>query len=382
MTAGCVYIHVPFCEQKCSYCDFFTVRGAPGQPHPLASRWFELLRREMLLWMADGALDRGTPLRTVYFGGGTPSLMDPAGLAAFLRFVRAEFAVAPDLEVTMEMQPGTADASKLASYAGAGVTRFSVGVQTFDPRILEATGRRHTVGQSRRMIADSAAAGLLSIDLIAAWPGQTPRMWQTELEQALEFNPSHISAYELTFKEGTDLHRQMKAGVTAPLAEGSRAGLFADTERLLVAAGLPQYEISNFAKPGAESRHNSNYWELGDFVGLGAGAHSMIFPHRYLNPHSLDDYVRAVDAGRLFRRLNDPDDPDIFLAENIHMALRLNRGFDMDRFAQRTGTDIRVARPRALTELLSAGLLEIEGACLRLTPEGRLRADSVTGCFV
>jgi oxygen-independent coproporphyrinogen-3 oxidase len=232
------------------------------------------------------------------------------------------------------------------------------------------------------MIEDSAAAGLLSIDLIAAWPGQTRQMWQAELKQALEYDPAHISAYELTFKEGTDLHRQMKAGATRPLDEDSRAELFAETERLLAGAGLPQYEISNFAKPGAESLHNSNYWELGDFVGLGAGAHSMIFPHRHLNPHRLEDYARAIGEGRLFRRPNDPGDPDIFLAENLHMALRLNRGFDMEWFAHRTGTDIRIAKPRALADLQAAGLLEMKGASLRLTPEGRLRADSVTSHFL
>jgi oxygen-independent coproporphyrinogen-3 oxidase len=382
MAAACVYIHVPFCEQKCTYCDFYTVRGEAGAVHPLAGRWFELLRREMLLWAQVGALSREDSLRTVYFGGGTPSLTDAATLRAFLDFVRDEFATDPDLEVTIEMQPGTAGADKIGAYADAGVTRFSVGVQTFDPAVLEVTGRRHTIAQSRDMIRDTAAAGLLSIDLIAAWPGQTAEMWRREMEEALSHSPAHISAYELTFKEGTDLHRRMRAGITAPLDEDARAGLFADTERLLAAAGLPQYEISNYARPGAESRHNSNYWELGDYVGLGAGAHSMVHPHRYLNPHSVDDYARATSDGRLFRRTNDAQDPDIGLAENIHMALRLNRGFDMDWFASRTGVDVRKAKQSALGHLEEAGLVERTGNRLRLTAEGRLRADSVTGYFL
>ncbi len=384
MPARCIYIHVPFCEQKCSYCDFFTVRDPSGS-HPLAPGWFDLLRREMLLWAEAGDIARDQPLETIYFGGGTPSLTPPAVFAEFLRFVRGEFAVAPDCEVTLEMQPGTADAARFGAYAGAGINRFSLGVQTFHEGHLALTRRRHTVGDSRRMIRDAiatAGADAVSVDLIGAWPGQTVAEWRDDLGRAADTGASHVSAYELTFKDGTDLERAFRSGDLVPCDEDTRIAMFQAAEQTLAAAGLPQYEISNFARPGRESRHNSAYWQLKDYAGLGAGAHGMVWPHRWMNPHDLRGYAAAITAGRLFRQPNDSDDPDVVLAENLHMALRLNRGVNLDDFAARTGRDPRTERPAALASLTEAALVESSGPVLRLTAEGRLRADAVTAAFV
>lgn len=384
MTAASVYIHVPFCRQRCAYCDFFRVTDAEGT-HPLAPRWFDLLRREMLLWAADGALRRDTPLRTIYMGGGTPSLTPPAVIGAFLRFVRDEFTLAPDCEVTMEMQPGTTDRAAVEALARAGVNRFSVGAQTFRAQWLELSGRRHTPDDTRRLIRDVrdvVGTRGLSIDLIAAWPGQDMAALRDDLDEALAWLPGHLSVYELTFKDGTALLRASEEGTVRPLDEDARAEMFATTARVAAAAGLARYEVSNFALPGCESRHNSAYWMLEDYVGLGAGAHSMVWPQRFCNENDLAGYAAAIDGGRLFRTVNDTDDTDIFMAENLFMALRLTRGVDLDRFAARVGSDPRVTHADALRRIDEAGLARMDGPTLRLTDEGILRADTVAALFV
>ena len=384
MTATSLYLHVPFCRQRCSYCDFFRVTDADGT-HPLAAKWFDLLWKELLLWRQAGAVDLPTPLRTIYLGGGTSSLTPPKIIDGFLHRVGGEFAVAPDCEITLEMQPGTTDRAAVEALAGGGVNRFSVGAQTFQQRWLDLSGRRHSAGETRQTIKnilEVAGPAALSIDLIAAWPGQDMVALRRDVEEALSFGPAHLSVYELTFKDGTELARAEGAGEVSALSEDERAEMFLEVARMAAAAGLAQYEVSNFARPGSESRHNTAYWTLDDSVGLGAGAHSLVWPHRYSNPHDLGGYAAAVEGGRLFRVLNDASDPDIFAAENLFMALRLLRGVDMDWFAARVGNDVRQTHAVALARLQDAGMVELTGNQLRLTREGVLRADGIAAMFV
>ncbi len=384
MTAASLYLHVPFCRQRCSYCDFFRVTDAEGS-HPLAARWFDLLWQELLLWRTDGAVLPETPLRTIYMGGGTPSLTPPRVIGDFLNRVRGEFAVASDCEITLEMQPGTTTLTGVEELATAGINRFSVGAQTFSQRWLDLSGRLHSADDTRATISavlEVAGDAALSVDLIAAWPGQDFAALRSDVEEALSFGPAHLSVYELTFKDGTELARAEGAGEVVALSEDDRAEMFLEVAGLAAAAGLAQYEVSNFARPGSESRHNTAYWTLDDCVGLGAGAHSLVWPHRYSNPHDLGGYAASVEQGRLFRVVNDASDPEIFTAENLFMALRLLCGVDLDWFARRVGTDVRQTHATALARLQEAGLVNLDGSLLRLTSEGLLRADGIAALFV
>jgi oxygen-independent coproporphyrinogen-3 oxidase len=371
-----IYIHVPFCEQKCAYCDFYTITDPEGA-HSLTRQWLQLVAGEMTLWTDAGDLDRAAPIRTIFFGGGTPSLTDPEDLKQFLDFARSEYTFSPDIEITVEMQPRTADAEKLAAYAKAGVNRFSIGVQTFNDGILSLTGRRHTAEQSRQMIRNASKCGIASLDLISAMPGQTLDTWRAELEEAISFGTPHISVYELTFHAGTEFYRRLRDGRMTEAGEDLRVAMFEETRRTLQAAGYEHYEISNYAKPGFQSVHNRNYWRLGNYIGLGAGAHSFVFPHRYINASHAADYAAAINAGRLFRRISDAESRDLFILENLQMGLRLSEGIDLGAFCEKFGSDIAVTHAKQFEELKSAGLLEQNGPRIQLTPDGQLRVDSI-----
>jgi len=373
-----IYVHVPFCEQKCAYCDFFTITD-PGREHPLYNRWLDLCLREAELWRHAGDIRPEHEIATVFFGGGTPSLLPPGQFARFMRRLRERFAIAQDAEVTLETQPGTVTAQSLREFAEAGINRFSIGVQTFNERLLERTGRRHTVNEARDVVRGAKETGqLVSLDLIAALPGQTLDQWKGELAEGMSLEPDHISVYELTFHAGTEFHRELKKGTLRAADEEQRVAMFNHTRETLTAAGFEHYEISNYAKPGARSKHNQTYWKLGDYIGLGAGAHSFVYPHRYTNANAAADYARAIDGGRLFRRLSDTTDPVTFMLENLHMALRLVEGVDLREFGARFGSDLLEARRPRLEQLEREGLVELQGRRLRLTRPGQLQADSVT----
>lgn len=373
-----IYVHVPFCEQKCAYCDFFTITD-PDRKHPLAADWLGLCFQEAELLAAAGDLPPDRPVQSIFFGGGTPSLVDPARYVEFLARIRDRFALSPMLEVTLETQPGTADAATLQAYADAGITRFSIGVQTFDESTLLRTARRHTVRQAHETLRGARATGrLVSLDLICAFPGQSLEAWSQDLQQALAFSPEHISVYELTYHPGTEFHREVRKGRMIPAEDELRVEMFDHTEQSLTHAGFEHYEISNYARPGARSVHNENYWKLGDFVGLGAGAHSFLFPRRYSNPNSADHYAQAISQGRLFRRASDSSDPEIFMLENLQMALRRSEGVDLAQFGERFGGDLLQARWPRLKHLEQEGLVTLRGDTIALTREGRLRADSIT----
>ncbi|MGI8908511.1 MAG: radical SAM family heme chaperone HemW [Candidatus Sumerlaeaceae bacterium] len=374
-----IYVHVPFCKQKCSYCDFFTITDPSGM-HPLAPVWLELCAREADLWVKAGDMDLARPVQTVFFGGGTPSLLEPKSIESFLRTLRESFGFLPDVEITLETQPDTVDLEKLAAFSAAGINRFSIGVQTFDAATLAQTGRRHSVQQSRSTLQAATATGeVVSLDLICAWPGQTLDQWMADLEEALSFTPAHISVYELTYHEGTLLERDRRAGRVSELDEQLRISMFEHTRSTLGAEGFEHYEISNYARPRMRSLHNQNYWQLGNYIGLGAGAHSLVFPNRYENPNSAGDYARAIERKRLFRRLSNTSDPDVFLAENLQMAIRSLDGVDLDWFGKKIGRDVLSQKRSRIEGLASEGLLELYGSVLRLTPQGQLRSDSIIG---
>lgn len=373
-----IYVHVPFCEQKCAYCDFFTVTD-PDRAHPLYESWLQLCARELQLWRQQYPQQlAGRQIGSIFFGGGTPSLLRPTAFGDFLTELKREFDVAPDVEVSLETQPATIAPADYAAMVHNGINRFSVGAQTFQPRLLQPTARRHTVEETRRTLELARATGVtLSLDLICALPGQTMDEWRDDLATALSYDPHHVSVYEMTYHAGTQYYRQWRRGAISETDEAMRIAMYTHTRNTMMAAGYEHYEISNYALPGRQSRHNRVYWRLGDFVGLGAGAHSYLGGHRYANPRSADDYARAVNEGRLFARPQDSDDPDITLVENLTMALRLLEGVDLDWLADRVGEDIRVTRRAALEKLSGRGWITVSETHLHLTENGILQADSV-----
>lgn len=373
-----VYVHVPFCEQKCAYCDFFTVTD-PERKHPLSKEWLNLCFSELELLSSSGELSRERPIQSVFFGGGTPSLLPPEQHADFLARVRSSYNLLVGAEITLETQPGTVDSETFRSFSEAGVTRFSIGVQTFDEEILERTRRRHTVDEARDAVRGAAATGrLVSLDLICAFPGQSLEGWSHDLEQAVSFSPHGISVYELTYHAGTEFHRQLQKGRIHSAEDEVRVAMFEHTRQVLTAAGYEHYEISNYARPGGRSVHNENYWRLGDYIGLGGGAHSFLYPHRYYNPNSAEDYARAIRSGRLFRRSADTEDPLIFLLENLQMALRRSEGVNLEEFGARFGAELLQARMPRFRQLEQEGLVRLTRGTVVLTNQGRLQADTIT----
>ncbi len=373
-----LYIHVPFCEQKCAYCDFFTVTD-PKRVHPLFDQWLDLCLAELRLWMRRYPRLVGRPVETMFFGGGTPSLLPPDRFAQFIGALKAEFPVSAAAEVTLETQPATLSPADYYAMTQAGINRFSIGVQTFNERLLMPTARRHTVTDAEetlRRATDSGAA--VSLDMICALPGQTIAEWQDDLQRAISFTPDHMSVYEMTFHAGTQYYRQWKRGVISEADDAIRAEMFQYTRARLTEVGYIHYEISNYARPGNESLHNRIYWTLSNFIGLGAGAHSYIGGHRFENPRSADDYARAIKAGRLFARPHDSLDPDITLIENLQMALRLTKGVNLNWLTDRLGQDIRLTRGSKLAELEARNWITLTKSHLSLTQEGQLQADSVS----
>lgn len=379
-----VYIHVPFCMQKCTYCDFYTITSEPAPAADRASQWLAVIAQEFQLLAEAGALPGGgQPIDTIFFGGGTPSLASPAALQALITSLARWPGLAPGAEITLEIQPGTCDAGRAHELVAAGINRFSVGAQTFNPRVFAMTARRHEIAQTRAVIEGILALGAeLSIDLIFGWPGQTVEEWEDDVRQVLQYAPAGLSAYELTYHKGTEMARRQARGEVAPLDEDLRAEMFETASRHMTGAGYEHYEISNYAarRPDgttARSRHNVNYWLLGDFAGLGAGAHSFIFPERYLNPHDARRYEETITSGELFRQQVPQPDPHLFAVENLQSALRLSDGVNLDWFAARFGADIRDARPIQWATLIDAGLITVDGPQARATPAGWMQLDSV-----
>jgi len=376
-----IYIHVPFCEARCPYCDFFTL-GSGSDAVGLANRWLDLVRQELELWIASGDVSPSEPVATIYFGGGTPSLVSSAKMKTFLSAMKQILPWEPTIEITVEMQPRTADERKIAEYSEAGVNRFSVGAQSFTDKFLAMLERRHTVEDTLFLVDAVKKYGRLSIDLICALPGQSLKDWQQDLESALALAPEHLSVYELTFYRGTPLWTAMSEGKAHPSDESIRIAMFEYTAQRLQELGFEHYEISNFALPGARSRHNENYWKLGDYVGLGAGAHSFVHLHRYVNPPDIIRYEAEIRRGKLPRQLVDAEDMDLALCENLFMGLRLLEGLDLDLFQNKFGVDIRSRYSRQIEDLERAGLVELVGSRLRLTWQGALVADAVTSYFL
>ncbi len=380
-----VYVHVPFCERICPYCDFAVVAarrlGADAEEAYVAA-----LERELEARRADFS---GRSLATLYFGGGTPSLLRPESITRLVEAVRRTFPGEPR-ETTLEVNPSTLECGRLPGFRRAGVDRVSLGVQSFDDTTLRRLGRAHRAATARRALAACRDAGFprLSLDLIAAAPGQTSDALARDLAAALDAAPDHLSVYELTLEPGTPFARAAERGRLALPGEACAARMLEAVEATLVGAGYRRYEISSYARPGAEAVHNRRYWARRPVLGLGMGAVSSDppgprHPHgaRRENPRALDAYLAG--AGRDGAARIEVLAPETARGEAAFLALRTADGLDAAGFAAEFGAPPRRFFAAAIDALCADGLLD-EGADgrLRLTPRGRMLSDSVFVHFV
>lgn len=358
-----LYIHWPFCVSKCPYCDFNShVRASVDQ-----EAWADALLKDLAY---EAALMPGRTLGSIFFGGGTPSLMPPATVAALIDAARRHWPVADDLEITLEANPSSVEAARFADLAAAGVNRVSLGIQALDDATLGFLGRAHSVKEGLAAL-DTAQRhfGRVSFDLIYARPDQSAAGWNTELAQALSFGTEHLSLYQLTIEPGTRFATLFEKGDLVPLDNEAAADMFEGTRARLSAAGLPAYEISNHARPGAESRHNLTYWRYGDYLGIGPGAHGRrngVATVRHKKP---ENWIAAVTRNSHGTQTEDLLPPADRATEALIMGLRLTEGVDIDRIVARSGIAEPVDRA-AIARLSTLGLIESAPPRLRVTEVG------------
>ncbi len=361
-----LYIHWPFCVTKCPYCDFNShVRDRVDQ-----QAWRDALLADL---RHEAALTQGQRLVSIFFGGGTPSLMPPETAQAVIDEALRLWPSEPGLEITLEANPSSVEAARFADFAAAGINRVSLGLQALDDAALKLLGRPHDLAQGLAAL-DVAQRhfGRVSFDLIHSRPGQTVAAWEAELARALGFGTEHLSAYQLTIEEGTRFHTLARKGLLDLPGEEEAADMFELTGEMCAAAGLLLYEISNHARPGAESRHNLQYWTYGDYAGIGPGAHGRRGGLATLRLRRPESWLEAVAAKGNGLESEDAIAPQAAAEEALLMGLRLARGIDPAAFEVRTGLPLdRVAPQAARARLQSLGLLA-PGTSLRATEAGRL----------
>jgi len=376
-----VYVHWPFCLQKCPYCDFNShVRETIDE-----ARWRAALLTE-IDHAAGEAPDR--TVTSVFFGGGTPSLMGPATIAALIERIAERWTLDRDVEITLEANPTSVEAGRFAGYRAAGVNRVSLGVQSLDDDALRFLGRGHSAAEARAALATAHAHfDRVSFDLIYARPGQTVAAWRAELGEALGLAGEHLSLYQLTIEPGTRFHNQARRGLLAVPDGDDAAALYDATQAMMDAAGLPAYEISNHARPGAASRHNLTYWRAGDYIGIGPGAHGRVTDrtatHAVRRIRSPERWLAAVERDGVGTEECAAVAPDDRVAEVLMMGLRLTEGVPADRFEARTGRGLGAAlEPARLAPLIEGGLIESDAAGLRATAAGRRVLDAVLAALL
>jgi putative oxygen-independent coproporphyrinogen III oxidase len=375
-----LYIHIPYCVSKCPYCDFnsHVVQEIPERDYT------DALLRELEHY---GNLDdwRGRTVQSIFFGGGTPSTFHPDSIGKLLAWVAATFPINADCEITLEANPGTVERENFFGYRDAGVNRISVGVQSFQPRILKFLGRVHSADEARKALEVVRHAGFdnFSFDLIYANPGQTLAELEADLDEALEIHPPHLSAYNLTFEEGTPFHHEYRCGRMKSLSEDEEVAMAELIEAKLLRAGLRRYEISNYSQPGRHSRHNVNYWCYGDYLGLGAGAHSYKMTsakessgRRWSNEKNPGRYMTQVNQANHAVVEREEINLDKAAGEFMFLGLRMTEGILIDAFRARFDKTPREVFPK-ISHWIDGELLEENQGFLRFRRKGLLVANSI-----
>ena len=364
-----LYVHWPFCVSKCPYCDFNShVRAEVDQDKWRAALLADLAHEARLL--------PGRRLTSIFFGGGTPSLMEPAAVAALIEAARQYWPAADDIEITLEANPNSVEAARFADLADAGVNRLSLGLQSFDDAALRFLGRAHSANEGLAAL-DIAQKRFprVSFDLIYALPGDNEARWSAALERALSLGTTHLSLYQLTIEPGTRFAAMAAAGTLEPLDAEAAAMLYELTDAVTSAAGLPAYEISNHAAVGAESRHNLTYWRYGDYAGVGPGAHGRRLGARTVRHRKPENFLSALDRNGQAIVEEAPLAPSEAADEALVMGLRLSDGIDAAALQKRFG--VPVVDWGCVDRLVESGHLDRSDGKIAVTPAGRLVLDRI-----
>ncbi len=390
MSAG-IYLHIPFCKSRCSYCGFATDVWRSSEA---VERYVDALCTEIYAFDAGSGPPWSTLVHlvrtgpkdriaadTIYFGGGTPSLLEPPQVENVVNAINSKFDISNDVEITMEMNPATVTSESLAAYRNLGVNRASFGVQTFDDHALKLLARGHDANDARATFLMLRDAGFdnVSFDLIAGLPGQTLDMWQRNLAEAIAMSPQHLSLYLLEIHEGTPLAEQVRSNRQPTPDPELAAEMYEVMLDRLAAAGYEQYEISNFSKPGYESRHNTKYWTLDPVFGFGVSAHSFDSAERYANERDTAKYVDLIENETSAETHRETID---IASEYVFLGLRLEDGMDLRQYTERFGEDLRVKYRDEIERLSDSGLIDINDTRLKLTRKGKLFSNEVFSVFV
>jgi oxygen-independent coproporphyrinogen-3 oxidase len=373
-----LYIHIPFCQSKCEYCSFVSMPLDKG----LAERYQRALVSE--IGASCGSSGEKPTVDSIYIGGGTPSLLPAGYIEEILEACHEWFSLVPNAEISIEANPGTLDMGKLRAYHRHRVNRVSLGAQSFSDPELASIGRIHDASEITSACALVRACGIrnLSLDLILGLPEQTETQWMASLDSAVRLEPAHISIYMLELDEKSALHRSLVAGGRKVPDEEHVADWYLNTIDYLIERGYPQYEISNFARPGCECRHNLKYWQREPVLGFGLAAHSYDGGSRYANVASLGDYLDAVEQGRSPVQWREAVSPIRELEETIFLGMRLNRGLDWEAMRYRHDPKWIDRCESALREMAGTGLVDWQESVVRLSRRGMLLSNEIFQKFV
>jgi oxygen-independent coproporphyrinogen III oxidase len=372
-----LYFHIPFCDHKCIYCDFYSLPslGNERDDHVRVGRFLGFLNREIDL---RGSEFSGRAIDTIFFGGGTPSLLPAADVERLLGHIRAHAAVSDNAEVTLESNPGTVDEGTLRAFREAGVNRLSVGVQSFYDEDLRFLTRIHSGAQAQRTIESARLSGFvnINIDLMFGLPNQTTERWKLTLQKAVSLRPTHLSCYSLTVEPHTVLGAMVASREVVPVSPELDADLFELTSKVLADHGYEQYEVSNFALPGFRCRHNLTYWGHHEYLGFGPSAHSFLGARRWWNVRSLAAYEGALEGGRLPVEGEESLRAEELMVEEIFLGLR-STGIDLDGFRQRHKAHIPRSFRDGIEELVRKDLALTDGHRVWLTTKGYMICDEL-----
>jgi oxygen-independent coproporphyrinogen-3 oxidase len=383
--AYALYLHIPFCSKRCPYCDFNTYAGLEDQ--------FEAYTVALCREIRQAGEARARPaVRSIFIGGGTPTVLEPELLGRILEACREAFAVASDAEITSEANPGTVDQERFAALRALGVNRLSIGVQSFDDAELQWLGRIHDAVEAERSFKAARTVGFdnINLDFMFGLPDQQPETWARTLARALELDPEHLSLYSLIVEDGTPLADRVRRGAVAEPDDDLAADLYGYAMEALAAAGFDQYEISNWGRAGRECRHNLVYWRNEPYLGFGAGAHSFEFSsdapeggRRWWNVRPVSAYIKRMRSGPEAREGEEIINPSLAMGETMMVGLRLvKEGVKDDRFRARFGLGLADVFGATIERLVADGLLEGMAEGVRLTPRGRLLGNQVFAAFL
>lgn len=371
-----IYLHIPFCVRKCSYCDFVSYSAKPFEENHGINRYFEAIKQELIRYKEKLSTYE---VATIYLGGGTPSAVDGRLIHDLLNMIRASLNVTNDAEITIEVNPGTLTNDKLNHYKAAGINRVSMGLQTTNDQLLETIGRIHSTNDfitSYHALRD-AGFNNISLDLMFGLPGQTLSDIDRAIKLIDQLKPQHVSAYSLKIEEGTPLFDAYEKGSVQLPSEELEREMYHRINSKLRELGIYQYELSNYALPGWESKHNTVYWENKPYLGVGVSSHSKLDDVRFSNTSNIHEYMDSIQKGESVIIDSEPIDAEEDLFESIILGLRLNKGIQIDLLNERYAIDFETRYEKVLSSLIQDHLIIREGNTIKLTELGRDLANQV-----